>query len=702
MTALTELPIDILFIILQYLSKAKDLLSLCASCRSFQETGALRFDSAFWSRLTNETFRVPNRPVIAGDGKRWQNLYRRFSKESKVYCWGNNDGGSLGRPAYARRHGFPARARGPRFVQTFENDVQSTASWPQELRLPNDIGVISDLQCGGWSTAALNAEGRIHITGMLRDGLGMGGHTSHMCELLLPFGHDEDRVRQFSLGRSHLLAVGDQGRVYNWDDIERRGSPIKFTSLTEPNNVGKVVAGWGHSSCFIPGKGIVVWEPLPSRLQNSSDLPAEPTKIFDIWIVPHTESLHSRIKPDPGSKSSAYGRVTNWVMLSDCIIWVTDLGRAFGVRIPDNARDAMQESFEITPKEEAEGKEYHVIDVQGSHAHFALIMRNGEVLTSEQSILLNFWQMKHLTGVAEARNTEQTDHALIYRRIPALQHSGVIQVAFGDWHFHALHNDGTVTSFGREPKFCGALGLGGNGIDAVRGIKAQGFGGDGEMLAQCATTGRKVCFEPEKQLWLNHVRTGGQNKREAEERMNMMYENDENRAEVSEWFEHRLRQWDQLSPAYAEDDDPEDDGLPAYFVLSVAAAGWHSGALVLQNEKKRAKVRDWYTRRHANSQELPGRAGESSSPSADNEAGTGLVDQMKSSLVDAGRWFLGLPTVGHPARPVSPTYEETFWIWDDETFPRLKLKDGRTLPGTREVEGWSCPAWKEVEEVRVT
>ena len=235
---------------------------------------------------------------------------------------------------------------------------------------------------------------------------------------------------------------------------------------------------------------------------------------------------------------------------------------------------------------------------------------------------------------------------------------------------------------------CGSLGLGDMGIDQVRGIKALGFGGDGELLAQCNSTGRRVHFESEKQDWMNHVRTGGHDKREAEQRMLQAARNDDVRAEVSEWFEQRLRGWEDVLHEEDTHHDPEDDGLPAYVALSVAASGWHSGALVLKNEKKAGKIRDRYNQKPA---------APTSGQSLDSiEGRNSLLSQVQSMVISAGRVFLGLPAVGPHLQQM---LRETSWIWENETFPRLKLKSGEVMPGEVPVEDWTCPEWKVVDDV---
>lgn len=87
---------------------------------------------------------------------------------------------------------------------------------------------------------------------------------------------------------------------------------------------------------------------------------------------------------------------------------------------------------------------------------------------------------------------------------------------------------------------------------------------------------------------------------------------------------------------------------------------------------------------------------------SDQTGGNSIISSLRSALVTASRSFLGLPAVGHPQGPQNP-YEDAnkrvTWVWEDETFPRLRLKDGTVMPGDVSVENWSCPEWKDVEEV---
>lgn len=146
------------------------------------------------------------------------------------------------------------------------------------------------------------------------------------------------------------------------------------------------------------------------------------------------------------------------------------------------------------------------------------------------------------------------------------------------------------------------------------------------------------------------------------------------RAYVSEYFEERLRDWQYAAPT------DEDDGLPAYYALSVAAAGWHSGALVLVNEEKVARNRALY--RVKTNEPV-------TSTSRENSAIPGFVPAL---LIESAKRFLGLDSAVDDEK----NYK---WTWLDETFPRLRLSDGTVMPGEVPVLDWKPPKWLEVEHV---
>ena len=439
----------------------------------------------------------------------------------------------------------------------------------------------------GWSTTLLTANGTLHTAGVL-DGQVTLGSNERIAPLSFPVGYpptatESQRyepavtIRQFSAGRSHILGLSDDGRIWSWYHAKKAALQVKFAhvDLREPamNNpsslqtssfgqVGRVVAGWSRSSAYIHGVGIVVWD-IVARGANDGD--TDTMLVLDSAEVPQTSYRRPKGKEreteDQRALAEEVGAVFNHIILEHFVLFVTDTGKVFCGRFGD--KNKVEDILELRDLRNDGGT---TVDVQGSFRRFA-VFKNGEVITADQDYLHRCWN---------GRGTASTFGGLC--KIPALQHNDVISVAFGDYHYLALHSDGKITSYGTELQACGALGLGEEGPQGkARGVVYDRFQRDGRLLPHAYTCGRQVWFDPRKKDWIQQIiQNGGNDPDEARERMEAFEAEANVQGEVSEWIEQEAREWDK---------DTCDDGLGAYFALSVSAAGWHSGALVLVNEE---------------------------------------------------------------------------------------------------------------------
>lgn len=94
--------------------------------------------------------------------------------------------------------------------------------------------------------------------------------------------------------------------------------------------------------------------------------------------------------------------------------------------------------------------------------------------------------------------------------------------------------------------------------------------------------------------------------------------------------------------------DGEGSGMGAYFVLKVAAAGWHSAALVLVDEDKAERVRQQYVKKPNGGQDVgegtirgEGESGRSESVASD-ETVEAPWDQLTDALHRVGEWVWGM------------------------------------------------------------
>lgn len=429
-------------------------------------------------------------------------------------------------------------------------------------------------------------------------------------------------IKHFSSGRSHILGLSDDGKIWSWDG--QYGQRVELLNVeSDKRAVTRLVAGWDKSSAYIIGTGIVYWEPVSTVLTRGEDQCPE-TDLFecDDIVVQGTAYRRSDLKePAPFSESESVGEVLNHIVLEGFIVFITDINKAFASKIGE------QGMAELTTFTQS-GRQLQ--DIQGSFRRFGIFTAAGDVLIGDKDLLEAFWRIK--------QHSEGPTDPLQPSVFPALQHNKVISLAFGDYHMHALHSDGRISSYGNEPQACGALGLGEyQGEGQFRGIRMDRFGfiHDNGMSEHSKTFSHHIWFETEKRKWLSHLKQSAI--REAQERpeeggMATVQASRHTRDRFSEWVEQEGLAWDDFPDIKAQNEDH----LGAYFALSVAAAGWHSGALVLVDRELEEKV----AKKHI----------------VEEEASSGL-------------------------RP--PRYR-----WDDQPFPRIKLYDDYEMPGEVELSPW--------------
>jgi SCF-associated factor 1 len=672
MATFSNLPLDILVLVFPYLD-ANSFLSLCATCKSFNHAD-IRLQSSYWNHATRTKFRVPNRPSAQADGLHWLRLYKRLLTQSRVYTWGRDDRGCLG-------HGFdqidspiiPRRGMQPRPPRFRFREIDK--SWPEEMKAARELGVIADLQCGGWSTSLLSDKGVLYTVGVL-NGSNRFGMQSELTPMKFPVRTDgteaQVAIRQFSSGRTHILGLSDNNTIWSWNDVELAGTSVKLDNLGSiSGKVHSVVAGWNKSSAFLPGTGIVLWKIIGSGTN-------EVTTQEDWVVVPRSSyqrPIGKRREPDEETRiiGATVGEVTNYIVLEDFVVFVTDLKKVFAARIHwPSESGVIHDSFELQDLQALSPGDMTpcVTDVNGSFRTFAVFKDNGEVDIANQDYL-----SAYLTRTFNDGTTILPPATIV----PALQRTGVVQVAFGDYHYHALHSDGTISSYGHEPNGCGALGLG-SGTDVgiptgvLRGIRYESWNKDGYLLPHAYFRGRRIWFHPDQETWVQFLADGGRDPPESRERRAVISTAPSMQGEVSEWIEQMGSGWDKRTEVREKDED----GLGAYFALSVAAAGWHSGALVLVNDELVKAVAD--------------------------SCRMGIHFAMERCVE---RYTNALPGVFPPDQDLGPEPHPTWdlgrnegsepgvFVWDDTDFPRLKLDDGVEMPGTIPFSKWKeeKPEW---------
>jgi len=448
----------------------------------------------------------------------------------------------------------------------------------------------------------------------------------------------------------------------------------------------------------VVGIGIVYWTSIQDsnivRGGRQLNLEVNDTMLIETVTIPGTG--YRRRKNDRNfedSLESRIGQVTNHVVLSGYVIFTTDLNKVFCYRttFPMPALD-IPEPIELTTVYDASpSQKFQIRDVQGAFTRFAIFTESGSVLTGSEG-LLNVYSDAFIASPDETLVTLPSPTL-----IPSLQSRNTISLAFGDHHFHALHANGTVTSYGQELQRCGALGLGNRGHSLLRGVRVDQRRGGGNLPDG---EGRKVWFEPLMETWLfdTAISTHGENN-EAQERRAMLDSGHSGaRVAFADHFEKAGAKW--------EDDITPSGEMGAYFVLKVAAAGWHSAALVLVDEEKAKQAREKHTVKpqppiQTNTRDPSPAPSMQSVDSlgyayevidSPGEQLTNTVYAICSWIWEIGRWFLGL-TERNAAREAAVQYQkispgneteegpQPSYTWTDRPFPRLRLPDGEVMPG---------------------
>lgn len=417
----------------------------------------------------------------------------------------------------------------------------------------------------------------------------------------LPQGDDRipvTTIAQFSSGRSHIVALSDAGTIWTWKTIDWPGQEVKFlhadlsegTGMPAPNErnqavrVKRVVGGWASSSAYVTGKGIVVWslkQPTPraGEPQNAHIWSVEDDIVPDTYYQrPRRQARESNAEEERLGK--VVGEVMNHVVLEAYVVFVTDLGKVFAAKHgqPETLRQGLVELAHFEP---SEGKAA-MTEIQGSFRSFAVFNTDGDVVIGTQDLLDRAWERAFLPSVQA--------EVLLPVRPPALQNRGVISLAFGDWHKLVLTRDGRILSYGEEPSACGCLGLGTQaGEGPFRGVWYQENAWTQVMQGNSQGRWRQVWFSPEQREWLRYMSRGGIDPSTGLEQIKQMTRSAAARLAIADQIECNGGDWD-LHPDLDDESQPWGRSEPAYLALSISAAGWHCGALVLTNQKKIHKM----------------------------------------------------------------------------------------------------------------
>lgn len=444
---------------------------------------------------------------------------------------------------------------------------------------------------------------------------------------------------------------------------------------------------------YVAGVGILYWTSVQDSdiLQGGlrEALPVHDTMLIESATIPGTgyrRKKNERYYSD--NLQPRIGQVTNHVVLSGYIVFTTDQNKIFSYRttFPMPAFD-IPEPIELTTFYKAlPDQPFRIVDIQGAFKRFGVFTDSGNIITGSEDFLNEF---HHASTTSSPDASKPLPPPSI---IPSLQSKTIISLAFGDHHFHALHANGTITSYGQELQRCGALGLGERAESTLRGVYVQNVGFENGRLPD--GEGRTVWFEPLMETWLQDLGAKAEGV-EAKQRLNMLNSGHLGAREaLANYFENEGTKW--------EEDVTKKGEMGAYFTLKVAAAGWHSAALVLVDDEKAEKARVAHI-----SEPTPTNS-RNPSPAISLQSNDSYVhidspgEQLANAVYgfyewvwDYGRWFLGLTQLDAARKAAAQQaqqrenkgIEETdegprpTYTWTNDPFPRLRLPDGEIMPG---------------------
>lgn len=420
-----------------------------------------------------------------------------------------------------------------------------------------------------------------------------------------------------------------------------------------------ITVGWDQSSLHVKGAGIVYWPARDGRLNVDTD-----TYLTNSTTIPGTDHVH---KANDRSSASGgafeIGEVTNHIVLENYIIFTTRLSKVFAWNTSSEVDISQLRPFELTTFYPSDAsRSFQIHDLQGSFRSFAIFTKSGEVLIAYRPLLDAFFH-------ASTSATPPEDPLPHPSRISSLQDQDVISLAFGDYHIHALHANGTISSFGHDPHNLGGFGLGDRITALFRGVQNDPGSDDGVLDG---SRRRTVWFEPLMETRIKYLHNQGRPWEAGvpadTDIINRIMNENEMRNRYGDFFENEGRQW--------EEGITGENEMGAYFALKVAAAGWHSAALVLVDEEKAERARQ----KHIVPAQVRG-TGEMLVRSIDKlnrtlwESLFGFVVWSLGPLLSIGKWFLGVPTRRRPMMDRSPAEEAkndgVRYVWEDQPLPRL-------------------------------
>ncbi|KAF8202318.1 regulator of chromosome condensation 1/beta-lactamase-inhibitor protein II [Pholiota molesta] len=456
---LTNLPIEVLLDNVLPFVPAPDLSQLAQCNKLFS---VLCADETIWKRKVLEDFNFSGQGTARTSG--WKFIYKGLFKP-RVFVWGEKANGRLG-------------------LQHIPKAVVPGVPYPIQLEFQG-VRVVS-LVAGGMSFHALDSEGRVHVWGTLNGGFGQfaaerhgfsspaqQARTPHTLSLPSP-------IRSISCGRLHSSCLDGENKVWtftNW------GRPFKLsaTILEDPDYTPKQIeCGWGFSSMLTRSGEVFVWWPFDGTMgraiqQKMRDMDSEggkralpskdgviPCVTWDLDIMPirlpAIPDLPELSDTDTEVSKSQNIELIQIAAFDQHIIGLTNRGHVLkygGLHDDTAAPNGRWEYLPLFSEVERirEHPAFSSTD-DSSKPDAPQTMQITHISANFLHFVAYSTDSSSIVLIGDTNATPTTEPKII----PELQHKSVISVVVGDYHNAALTATGKLLTWGAYSN--GGLGLG--------------------------------------------------------------------------------------------------------------------------------------------------------------------------------------------------------------------------------------------------
>ncbi|KAF8465262.1 regulator of chromosome condensation 1/beta-lactamase-inhibitor protein II [Kalaharituber pfeilii] len=399
--------------------------------------------------------------------------------------------------------------------------------FPTEVSGPENE-VVVDVVAGGWSITILTASGSLYCWGSLSGVFGRG-YDHRPRKLGFPDGYSS-KIVEVSSGRGHILALSDNGTIWQWSgNFSSIGRFIKFVHVdTKTLQSGQPAGRRGRGTVQ---KVVAGWN-HSAALVNGVGLviwwtaSSDPNGVDGILVDGEIVPGTSFIE---GDKESSKGMDSYAMEVGEVLDFMA--GDKFLVFLTKTGKVYALRTNGPGSVAGIRPTQLHSFSSPPGEKPMSYISGSfGKFVIFNNDGLVYIGSQYIVETAVRGIADEDDEQAIKPIIMPSLQKRGIVAIAFGDYHSLALTADGKLFSWGTEPNACGCLGLGPREVASRLGVR---YGRDG------------ILDEP---------------------------------MEIS--FNEKL---EVFYPSTGQ-------STQSPFVFNIAAAGWHSAALVLTSNPSKRKV----------------------------------------------------------------------------------------------------------------